>query len=91
MQLRAVIAAEKAYFVQLSVTEITMSVLQPASMLVKCVPPPRKARGVSSHVPRCCCAEGDADVVVQAESATQTMLGTFSVPTRYVAIEAERA
>ena len=37
LQLRAVISAENAYFVQLSVAEITMFVCQLASMMVKCV------------------------------------------------------
>ena len=33
-----VISAEKAYHEQLSVAEITMSVFEPASMMVKCDP-----------------------------------------------------
>ena len=33
-----VISAEKAYHEQLSVAEITMSVFEPASMMVKCQP-----------------------------------------------------
>eukprot|EP00450_Noctiluca_scintillans_P000298 CAMPEP_0194500160 /NCGR_PEP_ID=MMETSP0253-20130528/16705_1 /TAXON_ID=2966 /ORGANISM="Noctiluca scintillans" /LENGTH=54 /DNA_ID=CAMNT_0039341975 /DNA_START=1 /DNA_END=161 /DNA_ORIENTATION=- len=33
-----IISAEKAYHEQLSVAEITMSVFEPASMMVKCDP-----------------------------------------------------
>ena len=44
-----VISAEKAYHEQLSVAEITMSVFEPASMMVKC--DPRHLAGVLYHSP----------------------------------------
>ena len=46
LQLRAVIAAEKAHFAQMSVAEITMFVFQPALMMVQ--------YAVVSYAPRCC-------------------------------------
>jgi len=42
-----VISAEKAYHEQLSVAEITMSVFEPASMMVKC--DPRHLAGLLCH------------------------------------------
>ena len=57
-----VISAEKAYHEQLSVAEITMSVFEPASMMVKCDPRHLAARQYSCAVVRHCrrilvCAE----------------------------------
>ena len=42
LQPRTVISAEKAYHEQISVAEITMSVLQPASLTATCVPHQKK-------------------------------------------------
>jgi len=56
-----VISAEKAYHEQLSVAEITMSVFEPASMMVKC--DPRHGKYMA-----CCMMYRGASSAIQFES-----------------------